>query len=433
MTGKISEDPDRVVNGTEKFAAAAGGSNFGILVSSIATYLASLAQTLTNKTINAANNTISGLTTAMFAANVVDTDSTFAANSDTRIPSQRAVKTATDALSGSLSGKADTSSLAAVATSGNYSDLSGTPTLGALAAKDDVGIADIDATGTPSSSTYLRGDGSWQTPAGGGGGGGREILSADRTYYVRTDGSDSNDGLADSSGGAFLTVQKAIDVVSGSIDLAEHNVVIQIGDGTYASSDPVALKDYVGAGTVILQGNLTTPTNVVLDVTASSGVSAVGVRSGWSISSFQIKNNTASAFLLNVQATFLKCTNICYHANSTSQIHIYCGFGAVINYSGALSQIIGGGTAHIFLDGGSQFYQGSTSVTTISGTPAFSTAFAYASLASGLRAGPATYSGSATGKRYQVQLCAVIDAAGSGANYFPGNSEGTTATGGQYA
>lgn len=28
-------------------------------------------------------------------------------------------------------------------------------------------VADISATGTPSSSTYLRGDGSWNTPAGG--------------------------------------------------------------------------------------------------------------------------------------------------------------------------------------------------------------------------------------------------------------------------
>jgi hypothetical protein len=32
------------------------------------------------------------------------------------------------------------------------------------------GVADIDATGTPSSTTYLRGDGTWSTPAGGGGG-----------------------------------------------------------------------------------------------------------------------------------------------------------------------------------------------------------------------------------------------------------------------
>jgi len=33
----------------------------------------------------------------------------------------------------------------------------------------DVPVADIDATGTPSSTTYLRGDGTWSTPAGGGG------------------------------------------------------------------------------------------------------------------------------------------------------------------------------------------------------------------------------------------------------------------------
>ncbi len=98
MTGEISEDPAKVVNGNEKLAAAVGGSNFGILVSSIATCLASLAQTFTNKTINATSNTISGLTTAMFAPNVVDRDATFAANSDTRIPSQKAVKTTTAAV-----------------------------------------------------------------------------------------------------------------------------------------------------------------------------------------------------------------------------------------------------------------------------------------------------------------------------------------------
>lgn len=90
--------------------------------------------------------------------------------------------------------KADTAvqpgDLATVATSGAYTDLTGTPTLGtaaaqdttafataaqgsladtavqpgslgALAAKDKAAIADIDATGTASSSTYLRGDGAW--------------------------------------------------------------------------------------------------------------------------------------------------------------------------------------------------------------------------------------------------------------------------------
>lgn len=56
----------------------------------------SSSDTLTNKTINASNNTISNITTAMFAANVVDTDATMAANSDTRLASQKATKSYID-------------------------------------------------------------------------------------------------------------------------------------------------------------------------------------------------------------------------------------------------------------------------------------------------------------------------------------------------
>jgi len=48
-------------------------------------------------------------------------------------------------------------------------------------------------------------------------------------YYVRTDGSNSNDGLTNSSDGAFLTIQYAVDNVSGSGD-----VINVIGPGTFA-------------------------------------------------------------------------------------------------------------------------------------------------------------------------------------------------------
>ena len=51
--------------------------------------------------------------------------------------------------------------LATVATSGSYNDLGSKPTLGALAAKSTAAISDISATGTASSGTYLRGDGTW--------------------------------------------------------------------------------------------------------------------------------------------------------------------------------------------------------------------------------------------------------------------------------
>jgi hypothetical protein len=52
--------------------------------------------TLTNKTISANDNTISNLVVANFAANVVDTDGTLAANSDTRVATQKATKTYVD-------------------------------------------------------------------------------------------------------------------------------------------------------------------------------------------------------------------------------------------------------------------------------------------------------------------------------------------------
>ncbi|QOG20470.1 hypothetical protein [Bradyrhizobium sp. SEMIA] len=93
MTGKISDDADKPsLDGSEKLAGAAGGSNYGILLSTIAAWLASLTQTLIGKTIDAASNTISNLTTATFAANVIDTDVALAANSNARIATQKAVK-----------------------------------------------------------------------------------------------------------------------------------------------------------------------------------------------------------------------------------------------------------------------------------------------------------------------------------------------------
>lgn len=70
------------------------GNSFGIDTTITADL--SSTQTLTNKVINASNNSISNLTTSMFAANVVDTDGALAANSTTRIPSQSAVKTYAD-------------------------------------------------------------------------------------------------------------------------------------------------------------------------------------------------------------------------------------------------------------------------------------------------------------------------------------------------
>ena len=99
-----------------------------------------------------------------------------------------------------------------------------------------------------------------------------ERLYADRTYYVRTDGSDSNDGLVNNSGGAFVTIQKAWDVIKQALDLNGFNVVVQIGDGTYTAG--LAVRGDVpgqNAGSAItFQGNSGMPANVLVSITGGN-------------------------------------------------------------------------------------------------------------------------------------------------------------------
>jgi len=117
--------------------------------------------------------------------------------------------------------------------------------------------------GTADNTTYLRGDLTWATPAGGGG---RETLSADRTYYVRTDGSDSNDGLTDSAGGAFLTAGKANTVVA-TIDKNGYDITVQFGAGTW--NEDIIINTGIGDGEVTWKGTLT-----LLEAVTSATVSA---------------------------------------------------------------------------------------------------------------------------------------------------------------
>lgn len=75
----------------------------------------------------------------------------------------------------------------------------------------------------------------------------REVLTANRTYYVRTDGNNGNSGLANSSGGAFLTIQRAIDIAA-ALDLLIYDVTISVGAGTFTSAS--VLRKLTGTGSV---------------------------------------------------------------------------------------------------------------------------------------------------------------------------------------
>ncbi len=278
---------------------------------------------------------------------------------------------------------------------------------------------EFDPTGATGGVAPDSGSGRWYAMS-------RETLNANRTYYVRTDGSDSNTGLANTSGGAFATIQKAIDVVAG-LDIGIYNVIIQIADGTYSGN--IILKSPLGAGKVIIQGNNSTPTNVVLTNTAdlitnqgsngtirltgvrliSSGGNCIYLRGSgnfeWGLIDFGVCGSVHLAIENNVVASLVDS----YTISGSAAIHLYSLGGGFLTLTSVTGKTV-----------------------TISGNPNFSI-FAYAARTGIIQAGStyAIFSGSATGKRYEVVENGVI-AATTSTSYFPGNIAGTTSTGGQY-
>jgi Protein of unknown function (DUF2793) len=249
----------------------------------------------------------------------------------------------------------------------------------------------------------------------------RERLSANRTFYVRTDGSDSNTGLANTSGGAFLTLQKALDVAA-ALDCNTHIVTIQLADGTYTYSDTTtvwACVGQVGPSGLIIQGNETTPANVVLNCTGGFAA-CLKVPSGAMVTVRKLKLAAASGYGFAVPGGHLIFDGVDFGA--CGQSHMYCESGIIEAYNAYA--ISGGSGAHWNNDNGYIKVTGGPTVT-LAGTPNFSSAFARANLGGGIFCFDITFSGAATGVRYATSTNGAIQTYGAGATYLPGDAGGS--------
>ncbi|PYG90131.1 hypothetical protein LY28_00011 [Ruminiclostridium sufflavum DSM 19573] len=68
-------------------------------------------------------------------------------------------------------------------------------------------------------------------------------------YYVRTDGSDLNDGSANDSAHAFLTISKAINAIP---QIVNHDVLVSIAPGTY--NEDITVSGHSGQGGIRIIG-----------------------------------------------------------------------------------------------------------------------------------------------------------------------------------
>lgn len=259
---------------------------------------------------------------------------------------------------------------------------------------------------------------------------GREKLTAARTYYVRADGSNSNNGLANTSGGAFLTLQKAYDTITQNLDLGGQTVTVQIGDGTYTGQLAVA-QPWTGGGSVIFQGNSSTPANVLIS-TVSACVDVTCALPG----ELRIKDmkltSSASSGIWHRGTGLLRHQNVDF--GSVAAYHLRASSPGALLYSANNYTVSAGAIAHFYADGLAKI-QHDTGTITFSGTPAFSGATATAIRLGHIFidvASSSNITGAATGVRYSVTLNGVIDTRAVASLQFPGNSAGSTATGGQY-
>lgn len=121
--------------------------------------------------------------------------------------------------------------------------------------KRDAGGYAIEDIGAATYFKYIGSDNvvrGWKPRAG-------QCTRANVDIYVRTDGNDANDGSANDSGHALLTIQKAVDLIP---DLIAHTVEIHIEDGVYEETVSIRNKYLVvPAASLTLTGDTGTPAN----------------------------------------------------------------------------------------------------------------------------------------------------------------------------
>ena len=251
----------------------------------------------------------------------------------------------------------------------------------------------------------------------------RELLTAARTYYVRTDGSDSNTGLSNTAGGAFLTVQKAVDTV-GALDSSIYGITISVAAGTYA---PFITKDPVGYGGVSVVGASTS--SVTISTSSGPCITVPTGSQKYYVTGLRLTSTdtgpAGDAISVGIGASvsggvldFGPCGNF----------HINCSGTAIFgSYT-----ISGSARVHWYASNGAKLICAGYTIT-LTGTPAFSIAFAYGDCLSLLRVNANTFVGAATGVRYSISLNSAIYVNGAGASYLPGSTAGSAASGGQYA
>lgn len=253
--------------------------------------------------------------------------------------------------------------------------------------------------------------------------------SDDQVFWIRPDGSNANDGGANTAARAFLTVGGALGHIRGRYGSSGRRIVLQLGTpGNYGSFQ---IQD-VAAG-LLLRGDIANRASYVFgggNTINGANVTLEGITihpAGAATSHNLQVYGSAAAVMDHVRmagAVPLGGWSQLIIASGAS-VTVKAGAEALSFHQGALAAVYAQAAASFHLSGGSgiQFV----------GSPEFTLAVMYAHMVASMSLWGSTLSGAPIGKRFQASMNSVISTSGGGPNYIPGTIAGTTASGGQYA
>ena len=261
-------------------------------------------------------------------------------------------------------------------------------------------------------------------------------LTASRTVYVNgTTGHDTNyDGTAATVGsghGPFATIGRAITEAFKYNPSALYAITIQIADGTYNENG--LATPLIPGPSIILNGNASTPANVLINSTSGNCFTVRGPNSA-TISNLKGANSSSSSAAFSAAGSGASLTT----SNTVSGVCAGYVFSAVSNGSITVgSHNFAATFVYGFTAVGSGFLQlAGGAVYTISAAATVG-AFVFGVSGGSVEVNAASVPtfvnpGNVTGKKYSLSLNAIINTQGQSTSYFPGTLAGTLATGGQY-
>ena len=253
-----------------------------------------------------------------------------------------------------------------------YQDaFSGRAELG-LAGDDDFHFK-VSADGTTWKEAILidRSTGSVSFPHTSLGGSGREVLAANRTYYVRSDGSDSNTGLLNNAGGAFRTPQKAWDATA-ALDMSIYGVTISISNEVYTTGVTISALPLGGAGVTVQGAGSTTAIEI-----AGGYCFNISAPVKLSLNTLRLKTTTAghSLFVDHAGTVVTLGGNMVWDSAGWHQI---CVLAGKVTSIGCI--IKGSAWTHVNCQGPAAYYTSGAITITVNNAPNFLFNFASAAL-----------------------------------------------------